>query len=211
MSRSRKLAVVVVVSIAAIASGASADALSPDPFPVEIRATQPGSVIRVRGAGHEYPCGERCVLSLTQHQYRVFIRDPEGHEWATALNIMHPTRLSVAPGSRESKDLGIGLFAGGVVAAVVGVVVLSLALLDRDHFVQCECGDVSAWRWYAGGISLGAGLALGTAGLLNWYANDDAVVSVDPLHWPPLPAPAALRLTPAAGRQWPGLGLTGRF
>ena len=138
---------VVVVSIVAMASGASAAApLSPDPFPVEISATQPGSVIRVSGAGREYPCGEHCVLSLTQHQYRVFIRDPNGHEWATALNIMRPTRLSVAPGSREKKDRGIGLFVVGVVAAVVGVVVLSLALLDRDHFVLCECGTVPTWR-----------------------------------------------------------------
>ncbi len=202
---------VVAAAAVSIVIGGPARAQTP-PFPVEISATQPGSVIRVSGAGREYPCGERCVLSLTQHQYRVFIRDPKGHEWATALNIMQPTRLSVAPGNRESKELGIQLFVDGVVATVVGVVVLSLALLDRDHSIQCECTSVSTWRWYAGGISLAAGLALGTAGLIQWHANDDAVVSVDPLHWPPLSAPAArLRLTPAAGRHWAGLGLTGRF
>jgi len=62
-----------------------------------------------------------------------------------------------------------------------------------------------------GAASLAVGLALGVAGLLVWQRNYHASVRVEPLGEPPVKDGARLRLTPAAGQRWAGLGLTGRF
>lgn len=184
MAASPKVLVALAVAAAAGATGATAHAEAPDVFPVEVSAARPGAFITVRGAGLEIPCAARCVLHLPQHQYRIIIRDADGHESAEALNIFHPIALSVSPGDHGNKMLGIGLFAGGVAAVVAGAAAFYLALRDHSSYELGECGsgcsDVAPWRWYAGGVSVAAGLALGAGGLVIWHKNAHAVVDARP-------------------------------
>jgi hypothetical protein len=183
MASPRKVGVATAIAVAAIAAGRQARAQAPGEFPVEISATQAGSSVRVRGAGRDLPCGERCVLYLPPHDYRVIVRDVEGNESAWALNLWRPASLAVSPGNHQGKLLGIALFAGGVTATVAGVAMLYLAVRNHSDFVlgQCgDCSDVSTWRWYAGGISLGAGAVLGTAGLILWKTQGHARIAVGP-------------------------------
>jgi hypothetical protein len=105
----------------------------------------------------------------------------------------------------------------GLAGFVTGAVILYFAVLDSAFSGLSECVGSCAdhpprWMWYAGGASLGAGLALGVTGVIVWRANAHATVRSTPLDdTPPPPYDARLRLTPAAGRQWAGLALTGRF
>jgi len=208
------MAVAVVVAAIGTGARAHAQAAGPTVVPVEISATQQGASIQLRGPTGEIPCGERCALQLPQGQYRVFVSDRDGYTSAQRLTLVMPANLIVSPANHGDKVLGIGLFVGGIVATAAGVVMLYLAMLDSafSGFSDCNssCSGLPSWSWYAGGISLAAGLALGTTGLLMWRTNVHAAIGTRPLGAPPLPR-AGLRVTPTAGRQWAGLGLTGRF
>jgi len=177
-------AVVALVAVVVTIAAGPARAEEPVVVPVEISAALPGSSIQVRGRGREFACGERCVLQLPQHDYRIFVQDREGNVSATALTIMAPIRLTASPGDHRRKMLGIGLFAGGVAATVAGAAVLYLA--QRAHVTSVSGGCTSecyapTWRWYAGGVSLAAGAGLGTTGIIVWKANGHAVIAVSPL------------------------------
>jgi hypothetical protein len=206
----------VAVAVSAITTGGRARAQSDAPalVPVEISATQQGASIQLRGVHGEIPCGERCALQLPQGQYRVLIRDRDGNQSVQRLTLMLPANLVVSPANHDDKVLGIGLFVGGIVATVAGVIALYVAMLDTffSNVSDCDssCSGLPTWTWYAGGISLAAGLALGTTGLILWRTNVHAAIGTRPLGAPPLPA-ARLRVTPAGGHQWAGLALTGRF
>ena len=216
MARSRKVSIAVAVAVAAIATGAPAHAQADGPavVPVEISATQQGASVQLRGVHGEIPCGERCTLQLPQGQYRVFIRDRDGNQSVQRLTVLAPANLVVSPANHDDKVLGIGLFVGGIVGTAAGAIALYFAMLDTffSGLSDCDssCSGLPTWTWYAGGISLAAGLALGTTGLILWRTNVHAAIGTRPLGAPPLPA-AGLRVTPAAGRQWAGLALTGRF
>ena len=191
-ARSRRVSLTVVLTVAVFASG-SAHAQWP-PVPVEIAATEPGSTILVRGAGRELPCGERCVLYLPEHQYRVVIRDAEGHGSATALNILEPISLAVTPANYYEKVRGVGLFVGGLAAAVVGVVMLFVAQHNDVRYASgaCpNCSETPSWQWYAGGAVMATGLAVGAMGMFVWRTNASARVQTRPFAAPPPPpAPA---------------------
>jgi hypothetical protein len=169
----------VAFAVAAIAA-APAHADEPAVVPVEIRATQPGSSIQVRGRGREFACGEHCVLQLPQHDYRVIVRDRDGNDYATALTIMAPTRLTASPGNHGAKMLGIGLFAGGVAATVVALSVFYVAWRADVHTCTADC-DAPMWQWYASGVSLAAGAGLGATGIIVWKASAHARVAASPL------------------------------
>jgi hypothetical protein len=102
---------------------------------------------------------------------------------------------------------------------VVGGVIFGAILLEKwvelagDCFNPdgCATHDFATSTYVIAGASLGAGLALGIAGLVVWRENVHATVRVDPLGAPPVKDTARLRLTPAAGPHWAGLGLAGRF
>ena len=190
-ARSRSVSIPVLVAVAALAPAGPALAHWP-PVPVEITATEPGSSILVRGAGRDLPCGERCVLYLPQHQYRVLIRDSEGHGSATALNILDPTSLAVSPANYYEKVRGVGLFVGGVVATAVGIAVLFLAAHDDSNYASgaCpRCSETPSWEWYAGGAALATGVALGTTGMFVWRKNTHARIQTRPLVAPAPPQP----------------------
>ena len=192
-ARSRSVSIPVLVAVAALAPAGPALAHWP-PVPVEITATEPGSSILVRGAGRDLPCGERCVLYLPQHQYRVLIRDSEGHGSATALNILDPTSLAVSPANYYEKVRGVGLFVGGLAAAVVGVVMLFVAQHNDVRYAAgaCpNCSETPSWQWYAGGAVVATGLAVGAMGMFVWRTNASARVQTRPFAAPPPPpAPA---------------------
>jgi hypothetical protein len=134
-----KGSIALAVAVGALACAGRARAQEPRMVPVEISATQPGSHIWVRGRGREFRCGEGCVLQLPEHDYRVIIRDPEGHLSATALNISSPTGLTVSPGNHRNKMLGIGLFAGGLAGVTAGGVLLYLSVLVHSDFISGRC------------------------------------------------------------------------
>jgi len=213
---SPKVSIVLAIAVAAIATAGTARAQTDAPavVPVEISATQQGAYIQLRGPRGEIPCGERCALQLPQGQYRVFVRDREGYASAQKLTLLGPGNIVVSPANHGDKVLGIGLFVSGVVATAVGAVMLYFAMLDAflTDLSNCnsDCSGLPTWTWYAGGASLAAGLTMGTIGIIMWQTNAHAAIGTRPLGAPPLP-PSGLRLTPAAGRQWAGLALTGRF
>ena len=189
-ARSRRVSLTVVLTVAVFASG-SAHAQWP-PVPVEIAATEPGSTILVRGAGRELPCGERCVLYLPEHQYRVVIRDAEGHGSTKVLNIVEPISLAVTPANYYEKVRGVGLFVGGLAAAVVGVVMLFVAQHNDVRYASgaCpNCSETPSWQWYAGGAVMATGLAVGAMGMFVWRTNASARVQTRPFAAPPPPPP----------------------
>lgn len=222
MAASPRVSIALAVAVAAIATSARARAQwnAPAVVPVEISATQRGAYIQLRGPNGEIPCGERCVLQLPQGQYRVVVRDREGYLSAQKLSPLLPRRIVVSPANHGDKVLGIGLFAGGIVAAAAGTITLYFAMLNDGFAGSRPCGTecVPSWAGYAGGIGLGVGLAATAAGIFLWRTNEHAVISTLPPAAPGAPPsppaawpPTVLRLTPAAGPQWAGLALAGRF
>jgi len=185
----RSIAMALAVAVLAAARPARAQ-MQEVPVPVEFAATERGASIEVGGGGRRYPCGERCVLTLPPRQYRLWIRDPEGHGSSTALDFLEPTSFTISPADYYEKVHGVGLFVGGIVATAVGVGLLFLASSQDHRAGTCDrCGESPRWQWYAGGAAMAAGLAVGARGLFIWRRNAHPIVETRPLGAPPLPPP----------------------
>jgi hypothetical protein len=125
-----------------------------------------------------------------------------------------PIQATVTPPDHDRRVLGITSFVVGMAATGVGVAILYVAMAGESFAnVDCERNCTQAppsWMWYAGGINLGAGLAVAMTGLALWQHNAHAIVRADAL----VPAPAkdaSLLIAPTVGRQGAGLALTARF
>lgn len=124
------------------------------------------------------------------------------------------------PGMRTA---GITMMSVGLAGIVVGGFLFAEILgqkfvetIGQDCAGPCTYEDVSTSRWIVAGASLGAGLALGATGFVLLRKNRQVIVDTSRLDAPPpAGAPPAedtqLRLTPAAGPRWAGLGLSGGF
>jgi len=211
MTASRKVLVAVTVAagVIACAGRARAQAVDPPPtFPVALAATPSGTtIISLRGPGIEVECGAQCALELPQGSYKMKVKDAQGRLSTKRLDVAMPIRATVTPPDRDRRVLGITSFVVGMAAAGAGVGLLYLSLAGE---CDSQCTDVPRWVWYAGGISLGAGLAVAMTGLHLWVRNAHATVHADAS----VPEPAkdaSLRVTPTVGRQGAGLALTARF
>ncbi|HEY5449253.1 MAG TPA: hypothetical protein VIQ54_10905 [Polyangia bacterium] len=210
----------MVAAIALAASGpALAHGISERPiFPVEISATQPGTRIHLFGPEGFRTCGERCLLALQQAWYKLVVTDPAGERSTQNLFVSMPTAAAVTPPDRGKRNVGLALMGGGLLGIVAGgVTFYGIAITKyRENLGACPTHDCTTHdfadsTYILGAASLAVGLALGVAGLLVWQRNYHASVRVEPLGEPPVKDGARLRLTPAAGQRWAGLGLTGRF
>jgi hypothetical protein len=222
MAGTRKVSIAWVVSIAAIASAGAAHAQAqaqpiggPPVFRVQITTTQPGVTVRLRGPLGDVDCDERCVLNLPLSTYKMIVKDADGHLSTQRLDVTMPLQATVTPPDHTTRTAGIVSGLVGVAAAAVGAVVLLVALWLRA-VERIDCGgsactsdDVPNWLYYAGGISVGAGLAVGLTGLIVWRRNAHADVRVEAFA-PPM-KDARVRVVPAAGREWAGLALIARF
>ena len=219
MAAACKVSIAMAAAVAVIAAGARASAQAigaPPDLPVEISAGQPGTTIMVRGPQGEVACGERCGLTLPLGTYKMIVKDRDGYLSTQKLDVTMATRATVTPPEHATRILGITSGVVGLAAAAAGAITLCLALFVRAveridcGGMECQTDDVPSWTWYAGGISLGAGLALGVTGLVLWRQNAHATVRLD-ASVPPPATGGLLRLAPVAGRQWAGMGLTARF
>ncbi len=213
MAGSRKVSIAMAVAFAAIACAGRArtQALGPPPtFPVALAGSPSGTtIVSLRGPGVEVGCGERCALELPRGSYKMKVKDAQGHLSTKRLDVTMPIQATVTPPDRDRRVVGMVSFVGGIAVAGVGGGILYVALAG-ECFPQCS--DVPNWVWYAGGISLAAGLAVAITGLTLWLHNAHATVRADALV--PEPAPVkdvGLRVTPTVGRQGAGLALTARF
>src|SRR5262245_23351584 len=220
MAWSRKVWTAFLIGTAALATAVRtlAQALGPPPiFPVEISGTQAGTRIDLFGPGGRTVCGERCVLTLPQASYKMVVTDAEGHQSTQYLRVEMPTSAAVTPSDRGTRNLSIVLMSVGLAGVAVGyatfLVILFTKWVETAGYCAGDCPthDFATSTYVIAGASLGAGLAVGLAGVVMWRRNHHATVRVDPLGAPPVKDDARLRLTPAAGLRWVGLGLTGRF
>ena len=217
-SRKASIALVVGIGVIACAGRAHAQALAPPPgIPVEITAPQPGSTVTLLGPQGEIPCGERCALNLPQSLYRLVVRSADGSLSKQKLFIRMPMSATVTPPDRGTRTMGIVIMAVGLAGVVVGSALLAQILgqkfvetISQDCAGPCMNEDVATSRWILAGASLGAGLAIGATGLYLFRKHSHAIVDTSAPGAPPA-RDARLRLTPAAGPRWAGLGLNGSF
>jgi hypothetical protein len=216
VSRKVLIAVTVAAGVIACAGRARAQTSGPPPtFRVALAATPSGTtIVSLRGPGVDVECGERCALELPQGSYKLKVKDAQGRLSTKRLDVTMPIQATVTPPDRDRRVLGITSFVVGMAATGVGVAILYVAMAGESFAnVDCETNCTHAppsWMWYAGGISLGAGLAVAMTGLALWQHNAHAIVRADAL----VPAPAKdarVRITPTVGRQGAGLALTARF
>jgi hypothetical protein len=220
MAAACKVSIALAVALAVIGAGARAhaQAIGPPPvFPVQISTTQPGATIVLKGPGGDIACGERCSLELPQSRYKMVLKDADGTLSTQKLFVEMPTSATVTPPSPGMRSIGITIMVVGLAGIVVGGFLFARVLgqkfvetIARDCAGPCMDEDVPTSTWIVAGASLGAGLALGATGLVIFRKNSHALVDISPLG-PPRADTARLRLTPAAGPRWAGLGLTGGF
>lgn len=226
MAGTRKVAIALAVVVGVIAWGGQARAQaigSPPVFPVHLSATQPGATITLQGPGGDIACGERCALELPQSGYKMVVKDADGILSTQKLFVEMPTRATVTPPDPGMRTIGITMMSVSLAGIVVGGFLFAKILgqkfvetIGQDCAGPCTYEDVSTTRWIVAGASLGAGLALGATGFVLLRKNRHAIVDTSPLAAPPpAGAPPAddaqLRLTPAVGPRWAGLGLRGGF
>src|SRR6185503_10639648 len=108
-ARSARGSIAIAVGLAAsLAAGpVRAQVFAPQPaYPVQIEGGEPDSSIVVRIGGGEYPCGQRCTLSLAPGAYNLRITDAGGNTSSENMYVQMPTRATVTTANRTARIVG---------------------------------------------------------------------------------------------------------